>query len=112
MKIESIKRPWVKNTYGKRSNPDPFYQSSVWKKVKQSFKLGTTILPDGRTIPNTICVECYKKGIIKDMYAVDHIVRIKDGGSRTDHSNLQGLCERHHAIKSSEEGRIKSNPEN
>jgi hypothetical protein len=35
-------------------------------------------------------------------------VRIKDGGSRTDFSNLQNLCEHHHAVKSAYEAQIKS----
>ena len=110
MKIESIKRPWVK--LQNRSNPDPFYKSNMWKKIRQSFKLGKTTLSDGREVPNTLCIECYKQGIVKEMYAVDHIIRIKDGGSRTDLNNLQGLCERHHAIKSAEEGNRNTKPEN
>lgn len=105
MKIEHTKQPWVR--ISKRSNPDPFYNSPIWKKLRQSFKLGFTKLDDGREVPNHLCIECYKEGKVRSMYVVDHIVRIKDGGSRTELSNLQGLCEHHHAIKSSAEGKIK-----
>jgi 5-methylcytosine-specific restriction protein A len=105
MKIKGTKLPWV--VVSKRSNPDPFYNSTSWKRIRQSFKLGTTKLPDGREVPNHLCVECYKEGKLNAMYVVDHIIRIKDGGSRTDLNNLQGLCEHHHAIKSAEEGKIR-----
>lgn len=102
MKINQTPLPWNKNN--KRSNPDPFYQSLTWKRLKQAFKLGTTQLPDGRDVPNHLCIECYKQGKLVSMHTVDHIVRIKDGGNRTDMSNLQGLCQHHHAVKSAEEG--------
>ena len=105
MKIESIKRPWIKGTQ-RRYNPDPFYQSQEWKRTKQGFKLSVTTLPDGRPVSNTMCIECYKQGIVKPMHTVDHIVRIKDGGSRTDYSNLQSLCESCHAKKSAKESQL------
>ena len=104
MKVESIKRPWQKDSYQGRSNPDPFYHSALWKRTKQAFKLGTTRLKDGRNVPNSLCIECYQAGIIKAGHTVDHITRIKDGGSRTEFSNLQMLCEHHHAVKSANEG--------
>lgn len=105
MKIENIKRPWQKETQ-RRYNPDPFYQSQEWKRTKQSFKLGVTELPDGRVVSNTMCIECYKEGKVKAGHSIDHIVRIKDGGSRTDHKNLQNLCEHHHAVKSAKESQL------
>jgi 5-methylcytosine-specific restriction endonuclease McrA len=105
MKIKRTDLPWAK--ISTRSNPDPFYKSPTWKKTRQAFKLGSTQLPDGRQVPNHLCIDCYKEGKITSMYVVDHIVRIKDGGSKTDMRNLQGLCEHHHAIKSSAEGKQK-----
>lgn len=105
MKIEPIKRPWIKEGQ-RRYNPDPFYQSQAWKRTKQAFKLSTTTLEDGRTVSNTMCIECYKQGIIKPGHSIDHIVRIKDGGSRTDFNNLQNLCEYHHASKSAKESQL------
>lgn len=105
MKIDKIKRPWDSKGQ-RRYNRDPFYNSPEWKKIKQAFKLMSTKLPDGREVPNTMCIECYKDGKIKAGYAVDHIVRIKDGGSRNDFSNLQMLCEHHHAVKSAYEAQL------
>lgn len=103
MKINSIKRHWQPDN-NRRYNRDPFYQSKTWTSVKRAFKLGTTTLPDGRIMSNTMCIDCFKEGRVKAMYALDHITRIKDGGDRTDFSNLQGLCEHHHAVKSANEG--------
>lgn len=108
MKIERIKRPWIKEGQH-RNNPDPFYQSQTWKRTRQAFKLGTTVLPDGREVSNSMCLECYKQGIVKPMHTVDHIQRIKDGGNRTDFSNLQSLCESCHARKSAYEAQYKTN---
>lgn len=110
MKIDRTKLPWV--NYQKRSNPDPFYHSTTWKRLRQSFKLGTTTLPNGAVVPNNICIECYKDGKIKAMHTVDHIIRIKDGGSRTDMNNLQSLCEHHHAVKSANEAKLGNNKNN
>jgi 5-methylcytosine-specific restriction enzyme A len=107
MEINRIKRPWDAPSQ-RRYNRDPFYNSTEWKKTKQAFKLGYTELPDGRRVSNTMCLECYKEGIVKAGHSIDHIVRIKDGGSRTDFSNLQNLCEHHHAVKSAYEAQIKS----
>jgi 5-methylcytosine-specific restriction protein A len=106
MQINKIKRPWESKNQ-RRYNRDPFYNSTEWKNVKKSFKMGKTRLPDGREVPNNLCLECYKEGKIKQGYAIDHIVRIKDGGSRTDYSNLQNLCEHHHAVKSAYEAQLK-----
>lgn len=47
---------------------------------------------------NRKCFRCDKP-----TFAVDHIVRIKDGGTH-DLSNLQGLCRHHHQSKSASEG--------
>lgn len=105
MKIDNVKRPWLKNTQ-RRYNKDPFYTSTEWIRTKASFKLGVTQLPDGRIVSNMYCLECFKEGKTKAGHSIDHIVRIKDGGSRTDHSNLQNLCEHHHASKSAKEAQL------
>jgi hypothetical protein len=107
MKIETIKRPWDNPNGQRRYNRDPFYNSQEWKRTKQAFKLGYTELPDGRRVSNTMCLECFKKGKVSAGYAIDHVVRIKDGGERTDFKNLQNLCEHHHAVKSALEAQKK-----
>jgi hypothetical protein len=111
MEIKRIRRPWEKpGTYGKRYNPDPFYQSQEWKRTKTSFKQGTTKANDGIDLSNKYCIDCYnedRKFVL--MHTVDHHVPIKEGGHRTDHSNLRSQCESHHAKKSAEEGNRRRN---
>lgn len=107
MVIKSIKRPWQKSpSQGARHDPDPYYQSSEWKSLRKVFlnQLPKRDLPAIKGIPyqNKYCIECWKKGIIDNTYAIDHIQRRRDGG-KDDINNLQGLCKRHHASKSAEE---------
>ena len=108
MEIKTIPRPWVKNTkQGTRYAPDPFYQSREWKQTRASFLASPPLiqLPPILSIPyqNKYCVECWKAGKIVDTHTVDHIKRKRADGEWTDHSNLQGLCSRHHAQKSATE---------
>jgi 5-methylcytosine-specific restriction protein A len=93
MVITNIKRPWIKaNNQGKRYNPDPFYQSSEWKAIRKA-----------KLTKDPYC-ECDKhKGKKVKAEMVDHIVRIKAGGSSTDPNNLQSLTNRCHARKSAKE---------
>lgn len=82
---------------------DRYYQSKEWKSNKALFIQGFTNI-NGISISNKYCIECYRKqNRLNDMYAVDHIVRIKDGGTH-EHSNLQSLCKHHHQSKSAQEG--------
>lgn len=46
------------------------------------------------------CAHCLKEGRYVLAVDVDHIVELCDGGLEYGLSNLQGLCKRHHAIKS------------
>jgi len=108
MEIKSIPRPWLKQVkQGTRYNPDKFYQSKEWKQTRATFLVSEPLiqLPPIHMIPyqNKYCVECWKEGKIVDTYAVDHIQRKRADGDWTDHSNLQGLCKRHHAQKSANE---------
>lgn len=45
---------------------------------------------------NPWCVECTKEGKLRPAVLVDHVKRIKAGGSRLDASNFQSLCATHH----------------
>lgn len=90
MIINSNKRPWEKTgSQGKRHNPDPFYQSKQWRSTRNAFIQA-----------NRLCVVC---GGQAEM--VDHKVRIKEGGSRLDWSNLQSMCNKCHAKKDNNAGR-------
>ncbi len=102
MQIKKIKRPWVPEQHSRKY--EPFYRTSTWLNLRKSFMLGTTTLPDGKVIPNTICIYCYKEGKTTPANTIDHIHRIKDGGAATDINNLQALCMKCHNRKSGEEG--------
>lgn len=52
-----------------------------------------------------LCIECFKKGIIKPFKEVDHIKNIAQGGGFFDIDNLQLLCTECHKIKTSKEAR-------
>jgi 5-methylcytosine-specific restriction protein A len=102
MKIKQINPPWNKKVYKRKY--EPFYHTQRWRDVRKAFLLGTTTLEDGRLVPNSMCLECYKKGKMVASNTVDHIHRIKDGGDPYDHSNFQALCRTCHDKKSSKEG--------
>ncbi len=120
MKVNDLKRPWEKKGQT-RYSPDQFYQSGEWRSIRKiHFSKSTTVTPDQYkrildinpglkytcgVISNVFCLECYKEGRLKEGKQVDHIIRIKDGGSRTELSNLQSLCTYHHAAKSANEGK-------
>ncbi len=80
------------------------YQTPDWKTVRADFK-GLFTFVGGHELSNAFCVECFKsKRELVPMYAVDHIISIKDGGARFDFFNLQSLCQSHHQSKSAKEG--------
>lgn len=60
-----------------------FYQSAAWKKVR---KIQLTQHP--------LCIVCKKPATI-----VDHIIEIRDGGSKLSLSNLQSMCVSCHNAK-------------
>ena len=49
---------------------------------------------------NPLCKWCNEEGKTKVADVVDHILPIKQGGSKIDESNLQSLCHHHHNQKS------------
>lgn len=98
MEIKSIKRPWQKQVnQGTRYAPDSFYQSKLWKQIRENHINGTTVMPDGFVLSNKYCMECYP--LLVPVHAVDHKERRKAGG-KDDLENLQSLCAHHHAVKS------------
>jgi len=53
---------------------------------------------------HVICAECMKQGQVTATYAVDHITPHRgDLELFRDHSNHQGLCQRHHNAKAARE---------
>lgn len=83
-----------KNIPANEKRADPFYTSGRWQKVRNAYI---------RRHP--LCEHCLARGEMVAGTEVDHIVEIKDGGSKLDFSNLQTLCRSCHAIKTAQEQR-------
>lgn len=95
-----------------RKPKDDFYQSSVWKSVREGFKSSTPhiSLPpiNGLRYSNRYCADCWEKGRINDeRIEIDHILAIKDGGSSTDYRNLRSRCHAHHNGKTHNERKVR-----
>jgi 5-methylcytosine-specific restriction protein A len=71
-----------------------FYDSALWQKVRAQVLM-----------KEPYCRECRRSGRVELATMVDHIDRIQAGGSRVAASNLQPLCEYHHAVKRQKESR-------
>ena len=81
------------NKYGRDEFTKTIYKSKKWQILrKEHIKL------------EPFCAECMKNGRIVRATIVDHIIPIKQGGEKYDHSNLQSLCWSCHSRKSIEEG--------
>src|SRR5690242_2073611 len=97
MKIETISRPWQKKaSHGTRYNPNPFYHSQEWKRIR-AIKLQQS--------PYCECDKCNGKKIIAN--TVDHITPISLGGSPTDTNNLMSMTSSCHNAKSAREKNVK-----
>ena len=70
------------------SENSDFYRSRAWQKVRKAF-----------FSMNPVCKWCEEEGRTTEGKIVDHIVEIKDGGSRFGFENLQTLCQYHHNQK-------------
>jgi len=89
--------PYRKNTI------DKYYLSKEWKSIRAEF-IRYVSMVDGWPLPHKYCFECFRKtGTRKPMYAVDHIIPRRLGGS-DEFNNLQSLCRFHHQSKSAVEG--------
>ena len=88
-----------------KHRPSSKRYSWAWHKTRTAFILASTVVR-GQELSNSWCIECFKKsGSFVPVHAVDHIVRVRDGGS-DDFNNLQSLCLYHHQSKSAIEGNI------
>lgn len=81
------------NLYGRDDFTKNFYKTKEWRIIRKR-----------HLEQEPFCVECLKNGITTKATIVDHIVPIKQGGSRYDNNNLQSLCWSCHSRKSVEEG--------
>ena len=66
-----------------------FYTTKEWIAIR-----------DRRRTENPICFECEKKGMIRAMKVVDHIISVSERPDiALDYSNTQSLCDFHHILK-------------
>lgn len=87
------KRDSEYNKYSRDEFSKFFYKSKEW-----------IILRTEQLKLHPFCEECLKQGKVKRAKIVDHIIPIKQGGSKLDLANLQSLCWSCHSRKSVEEG--------
>jgi 5-methylcytosine-specific restriction protein A len=77
-----------------RGDPtDAFYHTAQWRRVRA-----------GVVREEPCCRHCLARGKVTATKVVDHIVPVKHGGDMWERSNLQGLCNDCHEIKSASEG--------
>ena len=93
-RLIDITKPCSKcsKSFSKTDRNNTFYQTYTWRKKRNEY-----------IKHNPLCVHCKEKGIITKANVVDHITRIKDGGSKLDDNNLQSLCTKCHNSKSGKE---------
>lgn len=51
---------------------------------------------------NPLCVHCRARGVVRIWTQLDHIIALDNGGEDVD-SNLQGLCDECHQIKTAKD---------
>jgi 5-methylcytosine-specific restriction endonuclease McrA len=88
MVIHDIRK---QSSHNRRNGDRSFYQSSAWTKTRNAF-----------IAANPKCIQCGKPANV-----ADHKVRIKDGGSALDWSNLQAMCSSCHNKKDNNAGKRK-----
>ena len=90
-------RPWKtkRPAHQGRVASDPRYKSAAWQRLRESVL---------RSQP--LCDWCESKGRVQLATVVDHITRVKAGGSFW-HGPFQSLCNHHHAVKSGREAHQK-----
>ena len=77
------------------SNNDKFYHSTKWRMLRLQV-----------LTKNPLCITCAKANIVTLAKVADHIIPVRLGGEKWNISNLQGLCESCHNVKSSKESKL------
>jgi 5-methylcytosine-specific restriction protein A len=77
-----------------RAEDVAFYRTHRWRMTSERFRS-----------KHPWCVECERVGIFRVAEICDHIVSIRDGGSKFDESNLQGLCRYHDQVRRNRQSR-------
>lgn len=79
---------------------DPFYDSARWRKIRQE------VLSDQPFCADPFKIHELAGGEVVPSHDVDHIVpRSVDPSRELDLTNLQGLCQRCHSLKTRKEER-------
>lgn len=66
-----------------------FYNSAKWRKTSKSKRMANPV--------------CEVEGCTQPSYYADHIIPISDGGAKLDWDNLQALCVKCNAAKTSKQ---------
>jgi 5-methylcytosine-specific restriction endonuclease McrA len=119
IKPKSVHRPWItKIDYSSmqgqgRKFINPFYKSSQWTRLRNTFIKGISYHLIISPHPNAICIECWKEGRVTPTHTIDHIKPINQSnaydtqrcryGEPLEWTNLQPLCKHHNAIKTGKE---------
>ena len=85
-------RPKVWNRTSYSPELTRFYNSQAWRKTSKR-----------NLAKNPTCVECAKENIVRKADVTDHIIPVRQCGSKLDSRNHQSLCHPHHNAKSSAE---------
>ena len=78
-------------SHDRRKGDRSFYQTSAWRNTRNAFMAA-----------HPYCIECGKPANV-----ADHKIRIADGGSELDWSNLQPMCSSCHNKKDNNAGKRK-----
>lgn len=75
-----------------------FYTSKEWIRLR-----------DRRRAESPLCVDCEKKGMIRSMKIVDHILSVEERPDLAlEFSNTQSLCDFHHILKTNADKKRKN----
>lgn len=75
-----------------------FYTSKEWIMIRNK-----------RRLENPLCQDCERKGMIRPMKVVDHIIAVEERPDLAlEYSNTQSLCDFHHTLKTNADKRRKN----
>lgn len=77
-----------------RASPEERGYGPAWRRFRKWF-----------IARNPLCGHCEKEGLTRLARELDHIKPLDEGGALLDAENVQGLCHRHHRIKTEQDKR-------
>lgn len=85
------------NSRWSKGDDASFYDSPRWRALRRLVLAA-----------DPFCRYCKAENLATESNIADHIIPVSLGGDKWDRNNLQGICTRHHNIKSSYEGKCTS----